>query len=422
MKTTIAIIFSLLSLATATAQRICGSSEYKAQSLQANPALQTTFNTIEQQIARNTRGVARDTTLNELINIPVVIHVIYNTADQNISDAQILTQLVVLNNDFAYQNADKINTPAVFKNFAADGRIKFCLAQVDAKGNRTTGIIRTSTKVVSFSADDAMKFSLQGGDNAWDSKKYLNIWVCNLSGRSLGYATAPGTEFDKDGVVIAFDAFGTKGKLRPTFNKGRTATHEIGHWLGLKHLWGDAVCGDDMVDDTPNQKSYNYGTPSFPKMSSCSPNANGDMFMNYMDFSDDASMNMFTNGQKKRMRANFAKDGFRNSFLTSFACDSNLAQSAALPVAPVKPVVTAATQSFKVYPNPVQSVINIEAAAGTFTVAKTISIYNTTGVKVMTAQLVKTTASLNLSTLPTGFYIIKIGEGASEFTSKFVKM
>jgi hypothetical protein len=423
MKTTIAIIFSLLSLATATAQRICATPEYKTQSIQANPALQATFNSIEQQIANVSGRVARDTTSNELISIPVVIHVIYNTADQNISDAQILTQIAALNNDFAYQNADKVNTPAAFKNLAADIRIKFCLAQVDAKGNRTTGIIRINTKVSSFSADDAMKFSLQGGDNAWDSKKYLNIWVCNLSGRSLGYATTPGSEFDKDGVVIAFDAFGTKGTLRPTFNKGRTATHEIGHWLGLKHLWGDAVCGDDMVDDTPNQKSYNYGAPSFPKMSPCSPNANGDMFMNYMDFSDDATMNMFTIGQKRRMRANFAKDGFRNSFLTSFACDSNLVQAAALPVvAPVKPTVTATVASFKVYPNPVQSVINIEAAAGTFTTAKTIRIFNTTGINVMTTQLAKTTASFTLSTLPAGFYIIKIGEGATEFTSKFVKM
>jgi hypothetical protein len=178
-----------------------------------------------------------------------------------------------------------------------------------------------------------------------------------------------------------------------------------------------------MVDDTPNQKSYNYGAPTFPKMSPCSPNANGDMFMNYMDFSDDATMNMFTIGQKRRMRANFAKDGFRNSFLTSFACDSNLVQGAALPVvAPVKPVVAAAVASFKVYPNPVQSVINIEAAAGTFTTAKTIRIFNTTGINVMTAQLAKTTASFTLSTLPAGFYIIKIGEGATEFTSKFVKM
>jgi len=423
MKTIIAVIFSLLSLAIASAQRICATPEYKTQSIQANPALQATFNNIEQQIARTNSRVARDATSNELISIPVVIHVIYNTAAQNISDAQILTQIVALNNDFAYQNADKINTPAAFKNVAADIRIKFCLAQVDAKGNHTTGIIRTNTKVSSFSADDAMKFSLQGGDNAWDSKKYLNIWVCNLSGRSLGYATTPGSEFDKDGVVIAFDAFGTKGTLRPTFNKGRTATHEVGHWLGLKHLWGDAVCGDDLVDDTPTQKSYNYGTPTFPKMSPCSPNANGDMFMNYMDFSDDATMNMFTIGQKKRMRANFAKDGFRNSFLTSFACDSNLVQNAVEPtVNPVKPVETAAVASFKVYPNPVQSVINIEAATGTFTSAKTIRIFNTTGTIVMMAQLVKTAASFNLTILPAGFYIIKIGEGANEFISKFVKM
>ena len=181
----------------------------------------------------------RDTLPNEIINIPVVVHVLYNNSTQNISDAQVISQIVSLNNDFRRRNADTINTPAPFKSVAADTRIQFCLAKVDPNGKYTTGIIHKYTTETQFVADDAMKFSSQGGDDAWDASKYLNIWVCNLFGRTLGYAVLPGSPAEKDGVVIQYDVFGTIGYLTSPFNKGRTATHEIGHWLGLKHLWGD---------------------------------------------------------------------------------------------------------------------------------------------------------------------------------------
>src|SRR5699024_2630864 len=134
------------------------------------------------------------------------------------------------------------------------------------------GIVRKHTNVSSFMGEDGMKFSGSGGDDAWDSKRYLNIWVCSLFGRSLEYATPPGGPADKDGVVINFDVFGTTGSLRANFDKGRTATHEVGHWLGLRHIWGDETCGNDEVDDTPRQLSYNFNCPSFPHVTSCSPN------------------------------------------------------------------------------------------------------------------------------------------------------
>jgi hypothetical protein len=349
--------------------------------------------------------------------------VIYKTAAQNISDAQILSQMEVLNNDFSNNNADGVNRPSAFANLAADVRIRFCIAQVDPNGKRTTGIIRKQTSVETFTADDAMKNSLSGGDNAWDAKKYLNIWVCNLGGRSLGYATLPGGPADKDGVVIGSDVFGTVGNVRAPFNKGRTATHEVGHWLGVKHVWGDTDCGDDGVDDTPRQKSYNFGAPSFPHVTECSQTANGDMFMNYMDFSDDAVMNMFTIGQKKRMRALFATGNLRNGFLASFACDSTLVQAGPV-AADTTPVAVAPVKkdAYKAYPNPVQSVLTIEYKPATDLVVKSISIYNAMGVKVLSGEINKEKSTLSLSALTAGIYIVRIGEGANSYSTKIVKI
>ncbi len=421
MKIFCTILISCLFFTATQAQRICGSAEY-AKKLLSNPIIKNSIRLSEKQVTTSLKPAAplRDTVANEIINVPVVIHVLYNTTAQNISDAQILSQLTALNKDFSNQNADRINTPEVFKNFSADIRIQFCLAQVDPAGNRTGGIIRKQTNATSFTADDAMKNSLSGGDNAWDSKKYLNIWVCTLGSRSLGYATPPGGPVDKDGLVIAYDVFGTTGNLRVPFNKGRTVTHEIGHWLGLKHLWGDANCGDDEVDDTPQQQSYNFGCPSFPHVSSCSPNSNGDMFMNYMDFSDDACMNMFTMGQKKRMRALFAAGNLRNSFLTSFACDSTLVQAGPLPTTPAS--TSTAVDIFKVYPNPVQSVVTVEYKPAADMQVKSIRIYSTVGVNVFTGALSKEKTTFNLLLLSPGLYIVRIGEGTNVFTTKIFKL
>jgi Pregnancy-associated plasma protein-A/Secretion system C-terminal sorting domain len=423
MKTFSGILLLLFCGSQLHAQRSCGSVEYTKQLIRENPALQNTINQAEQQIintlAKSRQYAARDTTANEIIHVPVVVHVLYNTAAQNISTAQILSQLTALNKDFASLNDDKVNTPPAFKVFAADTRIRFCLAQVDPQGRRTDGVIRKYTSAESFTADDAMKSSMRGGDDTWDCKRYLNIWVCSLGGRSLGYATPPGGSIDKDGVVIAFDVFGTVGNVRSPFNKGRTATHEIGHWLGLKHLWGDTDCGDDEVDDTPEQKSYNFGCLSFPHVTTCSPDGNGDMFMNYMDFSDDACMNMFTTGQKKRMRALFATGNLRNSFLTSFACDSALVQAG--PTTPEPAPVAEAVDIFKVYPNPVQSGVTIEYKPAAEMRTKPIHIYNAIGETVFAGELNKEKNTFNFLFLSPGIYFIRIGEGKGGYSAKILK-
>lgn len=412
-------ICSLLIAATLFAQRNCASHNHQLQLEAQQPAIAQAIADAEAKIQRTLSFSRRDTTANQIIHIPVVVHVLYNNAVQNISEAQIRSQIESLNKDFSNQNSDKDNRPAPFKGLAAECRIQFCLAQVNPQGERTNGIIRKSTPVTQFTANDAMKFNLQGGSNAWDSKKYLNIWVCAMGSRSLGYATVPGSPADKDGVVIAYDVFGTEGTLRAPFNKGRTATHEVGHWMGLKHIWGDTHCGSDGIDDTPQQKSYNFGCPIFPRLSDCSANENGDMFMNYMDFSDDACMNMFTHGQKRKMRAAFAAGNARNSFLTSFACDSNLVQAAPLPQNPEQPqpVASPLQDILQVYPNPVTGTATISYKPATEMVNKPYLLYNATGVVVLKGVLTAEKNSMNLSHLPAGVYIFKAGS----FTTKIFK-
>ncbi|MCB0555770.1 MAG: zinc metalloprotease, partial [Phaeodactylibacter sp.] len=263
--------------------------------------------------------------VNGVITIPVVVHVVYNTTAENVSDAQIQSQITVLNEDFRRLNADASNTPSLFASVAADAEIQFCLASVDPSGNPTNGITRTPTSVTAFSTNDNVKFNSSGGKNAWPAGSYLNLWVCDISGGILGYAQFPGGAAATDGVVIDYAYFGTIGTATAPFNLGRTATHEVGHWLNLRHIWGDGNCSvDDFVSDTPTAGAPNYtGAPcTFPGPNSCNSGAGDqpDMFQNYMDYSDDGCMNLYTQGQKTRMRALFDTGGARASLLTSNGC------------------------------------------------------------------------------------------------------
>jgi hypothetical protein len=260
-----------------------------------------------------------------------------------------------------------------------------------------------------------MKYSAQGGDNAWDSKKYLNIWVCNLLGRSLGYSSLPGSQADRDGVVIQYNVFGTTGTLTAPFNKGRTLTHEVGHWLGLKHLWGDATCGDDGIADTPPQQNFNNGCPSFPHISSCSVNGNGDMFMNFMDFTDDACMNMFTKGQVVKMRSLFAVGGARNSFLNSSVCDSNSVQRAVLPGN-----INSPKTGITLFPNPAVKFITVEAKSSEIT-GQTLKICNVYGAVVISQLLQAQKNTITVQQLPAGIYFLTIGDGRENKPVRFVK-
>ena len=256
---------------------------------------------VQEFIAGNP-DVASGTSRN-MITIPVVFHVVYTTSEQNISDAQIQSQVDVLNEDFNAANADIGNVPSAFQPFIGNANLHFELAARDPAGNTTTGITRTYTTVSSFSSNGSVCFSSQGGHDAWPTSQYLNIWVCNKSG-AAGFATYPWSgNSATDGIIVKYTYVGRVGTFTNNWNyqKGRTITHEAGHWLGLIHIWGDAACGNDLVGDTPLQTSANGSCPSFPDISSCSPNSNGDMYMNYMDYTYDACRNMFSALQVTRM-------------------------------------------------------------------------------------------------------------------------
>ncbi len=251
-----------------------------------------------------------------ILTIPTVVHVVWKKPKENISKAQIRSQIAALNQDFRATNADASKVPGAWQGLVGDAKIKFKLATYDPDGSRTDGIVRVQTDRKSFGPGDGVKRVGNGGSAAWPSDKYLNIWVCTLAGGLLGYAQFPGGPKATDGVVILNTAFGTEGTATRPFHKGRTATHEVGHWLNLRHIWGDTLdcSGGDRVADTPNAEGPNTGKPTFPKVS-CGNAPNGDMFMNYMDYVDDEAMFMFTAGQVARMNACLA--GPRKSFLGS---------------------------------------------------------------------------------------------------------
>lgn len=262
----------------------------------------------------------------DIIRIPVVVHVVYTTSNpsSNISDEQVLSQIQILNEDFRRLNADSVNTPPVFIPFAADTEIEFCLAQRDPDGMPSNGIVRVPTNVNSFGVgSDAVKSSATGGADPWPSNDYLNVWVCdNLNGGTLGYAQFPGDNPLTDGVVVADHYFGNIGTVSAPFDLGRTATHEVGHWLNLRHIWGDGACfADDGVTDTPRASEAHYGCVSITT-NTCtdSPTDYNDMPQNYMDYSDDDCFNLFTHGQSARMRALFTNGGLRESILNSDGC------------------------------------------------------------------------------------------------------
>jgi hypothetical protein len=251
--------------------------------------------------------------------IPVVIHVLYNTPTQNISDAQIASQITALNKDYSKTNDNfSAATPSAFQALAGATSIQFVLAKRDPNGSPTTGIIRKSTNVVAFNDNDDMKYSAKGGIEGWDPTQYLNIWVCKLVGSTLGYAYYPGASADIDGAVISYECFGTIGTVSPPFHLGRTVTHEIGHYLNLKHIWGDAstqCTGTDFVDDTPQHHAANTGCHTYPYKVCPATGDDGEMYMNYMDYSDDDCMSMFSQGQVNRMMT--ALTNSRASLLSS---------------------------------------------------------------------------------------------------------
>jgi Pregnancy-associated plasma protein-A len=288
-------------------RRACGSMEVNERLAETFASLRQNQSDIEAFTVRSMQSGFAERVARKLVTIPVVVHVVYKKDEENVSNGQIKSQIAVLNADFRAKNPDAGNVPGPWSGFVADAKVEFKLATKDPKGRKTNGITRTKTTRSSFGTDDSVKTTAGGGHAAWPAARYLNLWVCNLGGGLLGYAQFPGGPAKTDGVVILHSAVGTSGTATAPFNLGRTTTHEVGHWLNLRHIWGDQndCSGTDFVSDTPNAQLPNFGTPSFPHVS-CDNGPNGDMFMNYMDYVDDVAMFMFTPAQVIRMNATLA--------------------------------------------------------------------------------------------------------------------
>lgn len=356
--------------------------------------------------------------LRQIITIPVVVHVLWNKSIENISDAQIHSQIDILSKDFRLLNTDSLPTSHPFWNYTANTQIDFCLASRDPNGNATTGITRTYTDSISFRGEGYEKFSVTGGKDNWDPTKYLNLWVCNLdsSGGTLGYAAFPtdlATDPDLDGVVIRYEAFGDMGTAGiGTFtnnNMGRTTTHEVGHWLNLYHIWGDDYCGDDLVADTRTAYEANFGCPTFPynANSICGTDGNGEMFMNYMDYVDDYCMNMFTFGQSDRMYS--ALNIERVGLLTSLGCGT-----------PNNIVENSFETSVSISPNPNNGifVINVSNLNSKHI---NIDVVNVLGETIKTINNVGSNMEqINLSELCNGIYYLQINFGTDLVVKKVI--
>jgi len=413
-------IFTLLLTMAVTcqlvAQRDCTSFEYEQQKLQADPSLKNKINNLESFIQRNLTSpsnIAGKPHAGSVITIPVVVHILYNKSQENISDEKVFSQIKVLNESFRRLSADTVNTPEWFKGIAADCGIEFKLAISDPERRSTTGIIRKYTPVTKWGIDDEVKSSARTGADPWDTQNYLNIWVCNLD-RVAGYSSFPGGPEAEDGIVIAYNVFGKNS--RTGYEQGKTAVHEIGHWLGLRHIWGDGYCGDDWVDDTPKQGNFTPGCPIGIRPS-CSNGTKGDMYMNYMDLTLDACINLFTEGQKERVRTLFEEGGARYTIVSSYAL---LAPTNNEPRPTEEPPLSG---DHKIYPNPATAEIILDLSYDIRWIGQPIRVTNVQGQSVMQATVNSKIVKLDISRLKPGLYFLmtKKDDGAT-IKQKFIKM
>jgi hypothetical protein len=320
----ICAVYASVTAQQATVNR-CSTTEHTEWLKSQDPTLEARMASVEEQmdkwIAEHGNDFAARTSSTTII-IPTVVHVVWFNSVQNISDDMVKSQMDVLNEDFGGYNSDAVKIPPFFRERkAGDMGIRFQLAVRDPNGNVTNGIHRVqTTNSVGFSQNDGVKHASSQGADAWPCGDYMNIWVCNFSAASglLGYAQFPGGSCATDGVVIQYDAF---GRISPypgnTYSYGRTTTHEFSHCFNLRHIWGDATCGNDFCTDTPVQTAPNFGAYNCHTFT-CNNQPTGDMYMNYMDYTDDRYLYMFTANQAARVLA--CINTSRVSLLSSLGC------------------------------------------------------------------------------------------------------
>jgi Pregnancy-associated plasma protein-A/Secretion system C-terminal sorting domain len=427
MKYALCALCILFHVLPCQSQSVCRSTEYRRRQLQADPALAQAVAAIEaftgNQIRNrpvmvtggSTGGTANNLPNNAsvpLITIPVVVHIVYHTAAENISDAQVQSQIDVLNTDYQKRNADTAAIPSYYRSLAANCGFRFGLALLDTNGQATTGIVRRNTNETSFSIDDGIKFTASGGDDGWDRDRYLNIWVGNLTGGILGYSSIVGGPKATDGAVVLYTAFGTTGTATAPFNRGRTATHEVGHWLNMIHTWGDDSCGNDEVADTPPQEGPDYGDPG-GIIISCGNEPYGNLYMDYMDFTDDIGMHLFTYGQRDRMRSLFVPGGFRYPVLSSTVPVAVTGNAAS--------VTDNAQGGISAFPNPAVSGVTVELADPAC-LGGLLEVYDQLGRKMAEVRITSLVLQLDVSAWTEGVYFIRVGGGKNGETAKLVKI
>lgn len=286
--------------------------EYRLHMLRRNPQWIKDLSKFEELTQMYIANRKENPDPKAVITIPIVFHIVWNLSQEFVSDAQVFSQMEVLNENFIRAAADTVNTPPPFAAIAGNPNIQFCLAQQDPWGNPTTGIERRQTTVSSFGFNDAVKFYNQGGMDIWDPTRYFNVWVCNTGGVCWGEFPT-GTVSNTYGAVMhyalfgsQFTQYGTFPNISAYFDRGEIMCHEVGHCLNLRHIWGDdgtSCTGSDTCADTPNQQGPSSFCPAYPLYDSCTTSGPGIMFQNFMDYSDDDCYNLFTQGQNMRMQA-----------------------------------------------------------------------------------------------------------------------
>ena len=396
----ILLVITLLSMPSSLLGQKCQTSEKRAARIAQNPEIAVAMNQINQQTEDWITAQQVSVQMRAVETVPVVVHVVWLDNSENISEAQIMSQIDVLNEDFRKLNSNASTTPAAFAAVAADVEIEFCLAKFDPNGNPTNGITRTQTTIDEIGETEFFYSTTGGGHDPWDNTKYINIWICNQEEGSLGFATPPGTADppESDGVVIPSVYFGTIGTAANSApnHLGRTATHEMGHYFNLEHIWGpgDGGCNeDDFVSDTPNQDFESEGCSTFPFTDNCTSGGNGINFQNFLDYSDDDCMTMFTEGQKMRMLA--ALNGPRASLLNSNVCDAMVATND----------LNSFGRSISIFPNPVNHLLTLSVVDEFASQELNWELLDVVGKKQLSFSMTEK-ITLDVAHLPQGVYYL----------------
>ena len=391
----------------------CGSHEAVKLQMAADPAYAKKVEEVLKNKGKYSRSDKKGPPSQGSITIPVVVHVLYNNAAQNIPDAQVQSQIDVLNEDFTATNDDYNNYDAGYRSVKGDMDIQFCLVQ----------IIRKQTKHKSFGFNDNMKYTQKGGSDAIDPMHILNIWVCDLGNKILGFAYYPGITPEKFGVVCHTNAFGRGDQynLFTDYDLGRTTTHEVGHCFGLVHIWGDRTCGSDEVDDTPLHDSPNFGCPDEGHLSTCTGTPL-EMWMNYMDYTDDRCMYFFSDDQVSRASFFIDSDPQLSSIISSACGTTRQTNNDITNISNnnVSPSRTILTNDLIIYPTITTGQLTLSFSK-TITEKAEINIYSQTGSLLMKKQIAgKTIDQLDVSSLTNGIYFIEVSQGMIRQSRKFV--